>query len=305
MNQIPADYPIDPAGTPFDIDDDSAYRVWRDGKLADYPTRAEDLCVTIRDPRALSDIEHGALLARCRKTNMAIYQSAIGANPDKDIPSLLGRRFGLHRLDKNQGSDENAITAITVTDIDGRGEFIPYTDRPLHWHTDGYYNAPDRQVRGFLLHCVNPAQTGGENALLDHEIAYILLREENPAFIRALMAPDAMTIPAYRADGVLRRPERAGPVFSVRADGALHMRYTMRTRNIHWKRGPELESALAFLQELFSSDCPYLFRLTLESGWGVINNNVLHDRSRFVDREDNPRLLYRARYYDRIAGCGG
>jgi hypothetical protein len=35
---------------------------------------------------------------------------------------------------------------------------------------------------------------------------------------------------------------------------------------------------------------------------GVLCNNVLHDRSAFVDAPDIQRLLYRARYYDRIAG---
>nr|VFJ93098.1 MAG: Taurine catabolism dioxygenase TauD, TfdA family [Candidatus Kentron sp. H]VFJ93846.1 MAG: Taurine catabolism dioxygenase TauD, TfdA family [Candidatus Kentron sp. H]VFK00507.1 MAG: Taurine catabolism dioxygenase TauD, TfdA family [Candidatus Kentron sp. H] len=300
MNPMRTD-PIPPTGSPFHIHADSAYRAWRDAKLADYPTRTEELCVTIRDPRALTRSEYDELLARCRKTNMALYRSAIGPEADRDIPPRLGARFGLHRLDRNPGSDEDAITSVTVTDTGGRGEFIPYTDRPLQWHTDGYYNAPHRQIRGFLLHCARPAQSGGENALLDPEIAYILLREENPGFIAALMAPDALTIPAHVVDGAVRRPERSGPVFSVAPDGALHMRYTMRTRNIHWKPDPELRLALAFLERLLSSDSPYLFRATLEPGWGILNNNVLHDRSGFVDSPDNPRLLYRARYYDRIA----
>nr|VFK37236.1 MAG: Taurine catabolism dioxygenase TauD, TfdA family [Candidatus Kentron sp. SD]VFK41542.1 MAG: Taurine catabolism dioxygenase TauD, TfdA family [Candidatus Kentron sp. SD]VFK78518.1 MAG: Taurine catabolism dioxygenase TauD, TfdA family [Candidatus Kentron sp. SD] len=293
---------ITPTGTPFDTSEDTAYRIWRDTKLADYPTDIAELCVRIGDPRALTEIEYGEIIRRCRKANMAIYQSAIGRDPDKDILPLLGARFGLRRLDRNQGSDENAITSIAVTEAGGRGEFIPYTNRPLHWHTDGYYNAPDRQVCGFLLHCVNPAKTGGVNAMMDQEIAYILLREENPDFITALMAPDAMTIPAYSANGVLRRPRRGGPVFSVRADGALHMRYTMRTRNIHWKDDATLAAALAFLEKLLYSDSPYVFRATLQSGWGIVNNNVLHDRSAFSDDPDNPRLLYRARYYDRIEG---
>ncbi len=35
------------------------------------------------------------------------------------------------------------------------------------------------------------------------------------------------------------------------------------------------------------------------------SNNVLHDRAGFSDDESHRRLLYRARYYDRIAGTGG
>jgi len=287
-----------PTGNPFDSHEDTAYYVWRDAKLANYPTDIADLCVPIGDPRALTEAEYGDIIRCCRKANMVIYQSAIGHQQDRNIPLALGTRFGLRRLDRNQGSDEDAITSITVTDADGRGEFIPYTNRPLHWHTDGYYNAPDRQICGFLLHCVNPARSGGENAMMDHEIAYILLREENPRFITALMAPDAMTIPANDALG---RPPRSGPVFSVRANGTLHMRYTMRTRNIHWKEDPTLAAAIVFLRQLLYSDSPYVFHATLRPGWGILNNNVLHDRSAFTDDLETPRFLYRARYYDRIA----
>ena len=33
---------------------------------------------------------------------------------------------------------------------------------------------------------------------------------------------------------------------------------------------------------------------------GLVCNNVLHDRAGFVDDPKQPRLLYRARYLDRI-----
>jgi hypothetical protein len=33
---------------------------------------------------------------------------------------------------------------------------------------------------------------------------------------------------------------------------------------------------------------------------GLLCNNVLHDRSAFSDDPSRPRLLYRARYLDRI-----
>ena len=42
----------------------------------------------------------------------------------------------------------------------------------------------------------------------------------------------------------------------------------------------------------------------IDSGQGLLSNNVLHDRSGFEDDADSAkkRLLYRARYYDRIQG---
>jgi hypothetical protein len=57
---------------------------------------------------------------------------------------------------------------------------------------------------------------------------------------------------------------------------------------------------VAALDRLLKSDSPYIYRLTLQSGWGLISNNVLHDRSGFTDDEAHPRLLYRARYYDSL-----
>jgi hypothetical protein len=79
------------------------------------------------------------------------------------------------------------------------------------------------------------------------------------------------------------------------------MRYTARTRSIVWKDDADTKEAVAFLEKLLASDVPYLFRLTLQPGMGLLCNNVLHDRSGFVDDPQHPRLLYRARYLDRIS----
>ena len=51
------------------------------------------------------------------------------------------------------------------------------------------------------MHCVSPAKSGGENSYLDPEIAYILMRDENPDYIAALMQDDVMMIPANEIDG--------------------------------------------------------------------------------------------------------
>ena len=39
----------------------------------------------------------------------------------------------------------------------------------------------------------------------------------------------------------------------------------------------------------------------VEAGMGLVCNNVLHDREGFTDDPAAPRLLYRARFLDRIA----
>jgi hypothetical protein len=153
-----------------------------------------------------------------------------------------------------------------------------------------------------VLHCVRPAKSGGETALMDFEMAYIALRDANPDWIEALMAPDAMTIPERLDDDGIARQAQSGPVFSVDAQsGALHMRYTARTRSIVWKDDDHTRQAVAFLEQLLNSDCPQVFRLQLAPGMGLVCNNVLHDRTGFDDDPSRPRLLYRARYLDRVA----
>ena len=241
----------------------------------------------------------------CRKTNMAIYASRFDGLADKQIPRRLGEQFGLTHLDSNLLADEDAVTSLQVVpEKSGRG-YIPYSNRRLLWHTDGYYNPSEKRVRAFVLHCITPAASGGENALLDPEIAYLRLRDENPEFIRALMAPDVLTIPANTEEGGEIRPAQTDPVFSIDpATGSLHMRYTARTRSIEWKPDAATHNAVKALERLLAGDSPHVFRYRLAAGEGLLCNNVLHNRTAFADDVDKGihRLIYRARYYDRIAG---
>lgn len=293
--------PVDAETSPFDLARVDPYARWRENKLTGYPARIEDLLVEVRDPRHLTSAEHAAILALCRRTNMAIYASRGGDDPDKEIPRLLGRRLGLVNLDHNMGADEDAISSLTVQDDALHRGYIPYTNRPIAWHTDGYYNGPDRQIHAMVLHCVQPAASGGDNELLDHEIAYILLRDQDPDYIRALMHPRAMTIPANVVEGKQLRPDQPGPVFSVHPDGYLHMRYTDRTRSILWRDDQLTREAVACLKDILHRRTAWHFKGRLESGWGLVSNNSLHTRTRFEDGTP-PRRLFRARYYDRIAG---
>ncbi len=287
--------------SPFDLDRPQDYALWRERKLAEYPTRLEDLIVEIRDPRRLTPVEAAALRARCRRANMAIYASPCGVDPDKALPRRLGTQLGLIRLDHNLGADQDAISALTVRSDTLHQGYIPYSNRPIAWHTDGYYNSPDHRIFGMVLHCVRPAATGGENHLLDHEIAYILLRDRNPEFVRAFMHLRAMTIPANRRNGKALRPDRPGPVFSVHQAGHLHMRYTDRTRSIHWRGDDPLTTeAVSCLKEILHGKTAWHFSVRLAAGWGLVTNNTLHTRTGFEDGK-HPRLLYRARYYDRIS----
>ncbi|MCU7932813.1 MAG: TauD/TfdA family dioxygenase [Candidatus Thiodiazotropha sp. (ex Codakia rugifera)] len=288
--------------SPFHPDNQDTYAIWRDKKLDNYPKTVGDLIVEIRDPRKLSQSEHDKLLSLCQKANMAIWAGLSGHDGDKRIIADLGLSFGLKHLDHNMCADNDAITSLTVQSDALHQGYIPYSNRPIAWHTDGYYNAHDQQIQGLLLHCVNPADEGGENDLLDHEILFIQLMSHNPEYIRILMHPQAMTIPANIVDGKELRPARTGPVFAIYPDGHLHMRYTDRSRSIEWMDDPLIKEAISCLKSLLKTHSSWHFHGKLEAGQGLICNNVLHTRSGFTDGSQS-RLLYRARYYDRIHHC--
>jgi len=288
---------------PFDLDADVAYRSWRARKLLAYPASAAALIVEIRDPHRLSNAERGALFERCVLANMAVYATAArldDVDAAKAATRAIGAQLGLHTLDANHLADDDGITPLACVDGGARGEFIPYTNRAIRWHTDGYYNPPSRTVRAMLLHCMQRAENGGENRLLDPEIVYLQLRDTDVGHVRALMAPDAMTIPARSEDGIEARADQPGPVFTVEASGHLHMRYTARTRSVAWKGDAATRAAVGALEHLLAAN-PCTLRLRLEPGMGLVCNNVLHDRSAFTESAAHKRLLLRARYYERIA----
>jgi len=288
---------------PFNLANAEVYRAWREQKLAQRPL-IEDMVVAIDDPSALRLDELQQIKQLVRRCNMVVYKvSAQTRLGDKELVHRLGLQLGLAHLDDNLRSDEDDITSLTVTEQRGH-QYIPYTNRPLSWHTDGYYNAPEQQVRAFILHCAQAAAEGGENSLIDHELVYLRIRDENPALIKALMHPEAMVIPPNVEQGSEVRGACAGPVFSVdQLTGSLHMRYTARKRNIQWRDDALTREAAHLITQILDIDeIAYTYRLGV--GEGVISNNVLHRRSGFVDDESAKRLMYRARYYDRVADTG-
>jgi len=286
-------------GNPFDLGNDAAYRLWRGEKLARKSADPASLLVAVDNPEAPTPAERDAIVERCRDYNMAIYAT----------PRPLGRsgalafahQLGLTRFDSPLWTGTDGVTTIQAAGEGRQAAYIPYSNRPLSWHTDGYYNDSNDQVRGVLLHCERDAASGGATALMDPEIVYIRLRDENQDHIAALSRLDVLTIPAnYEADAMIR-PAQTGAVFST-IDGRLHMRYSARKRNVEW-RGDALTSAARHaLGLLLEGDNDDIIRHRLQPGEGLISNNVLHNRGGFEnDRETGrDRLLYRARFLDRV-----
>ncbi|MHB1516127.1 MAG: TauD/TfdA family dioxygenase [Acidiferrobacteraceae bacterium] len=288
--------------SPFLLGNKTQYARWRALKLSDYPSGAEKLIVEVRDPAQPTSSERDALLRIVGKTNMVIYRIT-QQTQDKQSVCAVAKHLGLVHLVHNPFADEDDITTLKVAPEKAARGYIPFTDKRLLWHTDGYYNAPEERIGAFVLHCVVPATHGGDNTLLDPEMVYLRLRDANPDYVRALMEKDVLTIPANIESGVEIRPARVGPVFAVDGTtGVLTMRYTARTRSARWKQDEATADAVRMLANLMRDDAPDVFNYRLGPGEGIACNNVLHSRSAFTQLATGPcRTLYRARYYERIA----
>lgn len=275
-----------------------AARAWCLDKLAAWRGFLRAPVVEIRDPGRLHAAEHRALSARLDAANMAVYR--VTGRHEVDRASLLefGRRFGLEHAEHNLCADEDAVSEITASDDPGRHRYIPYTRRALSWHTDGYYNPSSRAIGAFLLHCVHPAASGGDNRFIDHEVIFALLSLDHDTPVEALFEDDALAIPA-NVDGEKELRERSvGPVFEQRC-GALFMRYSARQRHIQWKQSADVLAAAAAVGRSLQNT-KLVLDCRLEAGMGVITRNVLHRREAYFDDPARPRLLYRVRYTDTI-----
>jgi alpha-ketoglutarate-dependent taurine dioxygenase len=262
------------------------------------------LRVHIADPSRISPEETCALQDRLARYNVALFRLADPTAATPRTIARFGEQLGLRRLDHNLEAGDEGISTLEDRAAVGGSRYIPYTNKPLSWHTDGYYNPPGKQIRAWILYCARDAAEGGENELLDHEIAYLRLRDHDPELAEALHRPDAMTIPANEEGGQELRGVQAGPVFSwMPENGKLHMRYSARQRNVIWGDHPAVRAAADYLLRLFSEGDDRMLRYRLEPGEGLVSNNALHRRSAFRDDPANGRrrLVFRARYYDRVA----
>ncbi|MCP3849795.1 MAG: TauD/TfdA family dioxygenase [Gammaproteobacteria bacterium] len=283
--------------SPFIVKNGAQYQTWRSAKLENYPAGIGDIIVEVSDPKNLTTAEYDAMYTAIDRANMVIYVSK-NTSEDKDIPRRMAEQFGLKRLNNNFMADSDGITELRINKDGEHPKYIPFTNRPINWHTDGYYNS--EQIHGLLVHCVRSAANGGDSELFDHEMAYLLLRDMSEEYVEALMQPDAMTIPEGVDSDGNPRGKSIGPVFSVNDDGTLHMRYTVRKTNIVWKDDEITKKAAAALLDILNSDNKYAFKGRLEAGMGLVSRNIIHKRTGFDSAESSERLFYRARYFDGI-----
>ncbi len=284
----------------LDLTREDSYQYWRDEKIARAPLKLSDCMLEIHDPFKLTASEKNKLLTLCQNTGFALFSLAA----QNDYPSAIiqfNQQLGLVDFDAHLYAKHHGLAYITPTNHHEKRAFIPYTDKAIGWHTDGYYNTLAQRIRAFSLFCVNPADNGGENAWIDPQMVYVLLREANPEVAKALTHPEAMTIPEHRADGKVRRATATGAIFFMDEPSAeLSMRYTQRGKHIKFCNSTEITQAVDCLNALLNHRTEYHFEHKMHAGQGIICNNILHKRASFVEDIARPRLLLRGRYFNRL-----
>lgn len=263
---------------------------WAEEKEKNIPQNTDGILVNIHDINNVKISEVSKIKEIINKYNCCIYSSKTVLKSNTNLLKFV-ELVGMKTYDCNN-IESNEISTITSLQ-NNKVNYIPYTDKSLNWHTDGYYDR--KSIFSWLLHCVNPAAQGGENYLLDHELAlreYVLKNDD----INNLMAEDAITIPESKDT---LRSEISTYIFSLKNQyKKLHMRFSMRKDNIG--TSPKASSAVIKLREIIENDCAkYSLTYKLQKNEGIITNNILHGRKAFKDAKVNRKLL-RIRSYERL-----
>ena len=264
---------------------------WSAKKDLNIPSNINDLKVSISDINHVSKTEISQIKQKLTKFNCCIYASGTDLDDDSKImrfaQSLGMRTFDSHNI------DDSAISTISANKDENNIRYIPYTNKGLNWHTDGYYDS--KPIFSWLLHCIEPALSGGENFLLDHELAireYILKYDD----IIYLTNNETFSIPT---DEVAKREITSNYVCDMNNEyKKLHMNFSMRKENIIVNK--DSESAMSKLIKIIKEDCKkYHLTYKLSKSEGIVSNNILHGRNAFKDGQVMRKIL-RIRSHERL-----
>ena len=264
---------------------------WSAKKDLNIPSNINDLKVSISDINHVSKAEISQIKQKLTKFNCCIYASGTDLDDNSKImrfaQSLGMRTFDSHNI------DDSAISTISANKDENNMRYIPYTNKGLNWHTDGYYDS--KPIFSWLLHCIEPALSGGENFLLDHELAireYILKYDD----IIYLTNNETFSIPT---DEVAKREITSNYVCDMNNEyKKLHMNFSMRKENIIVNKNSE--SAMSKLIKIIKEDCKkYHLTYKLSKSEGIVSNNILHGRNAFKDGQVMRKIL-RIRSHERL-----
>ena len=270
------------------------YKRWADKKLQGFSNKLDDLIVEINNPNSVSKSEKNIILKTIKQHNIVFFQINKGTINLKSSIKTLASQVGLGNYEVDSKSDNDGLTEIKIhNSMKPSAEYIPYTDKQLNWHTDGYYNNENNLILSWLLFCKSQSENGGMNKYMDHEIAYILF---NKSFdnIGDLMLHNAYRIPENELTG---RKAIYNAIFSF-IKNKLYMKFSMREKNIIWNN--KSKEAANNLKDIINSSKKYHISHKFSEGQGVITNNIIHMRTSFTNLEKKNRLLYRLRSKKRM-----
>ena len=296
MSQAPQVANTLPVHLPLHLNGQSpAWQKWRDSRLYQQ-SQPDPGYYTIEPGNAgLAETDICGLGADLRQRGYALFKIDDRIDQRQSLSGLLAQ-LGLRANDEGVIRADDGLSLLRDHGDGPRARFVPYSNRLLNWHTDGYYNAADQTLRCFVLHCLQPAASGGELMLLDPELLLIELYREAAESVSLLSHPECICLPANTDQHGHSRPDRYAAVFSAHADGTLAMRYTTRSRNIRF-RNRETEQAMQQLRDIIDRCEKWHVKLRLEAGQGILCRNLLHCRSSFTDPPDQPgRQILRGRF---------
>tara|TARA_B100001063_G_scaffold42881_1_gene36698 strand:- start:2282 stop:3112 length:831 start_codon:yes stop_codon:yes gene_type:complete len=269
----------------------SEFRQWASEKEANIPSNIDDLKVKIHDINHASIEEIGNIKDKINKFNCCIYKSQAGLINQANLISFA-QSIGMKTYDSNN-IDNSPVSCIMPLKSKGKINYIPYTNKQLNWHTDGYYD--EKPIFSWLLHCEEPASFGGENYLLDHELAIreYILKHDN---LDSLSRSDAFVIPGNAYAG---RDSTKGYICDINNKyRRFHMKFSMRKE--HMDLNEKSKIAIMRMKKIIKEDCKkYYLTYKLSKNEGIVTNNILHGRNSFEDGKVI-RKLYRIRSYERI-----
>ena len=279
----------------FNLDSDEDFKKWRDEKLSAYPENVGDLVVELGNMTSLSGTEKTKIQELIVLANMCIF--TVGSAPiNMDSLLALGKQLGVSNTDKSvrhSKSDE-------LTDSGILNRAIPFSTRHVHWHTDATYYGSNKTIQSLFLLCKRPAIEGGFNKVLDNEILYIQLRDKAPDALKILMSDGCFMYKNPKTGEI--HPELGGKVFWTNPEGHLNYRFSFRKMDMAWSEDSDVIAAKEVLESIILNESDYVIEGRLESGMGLISNNVMHTREKLIDSDEaeKKRLLFRTRYYDRV-----
>ena len=245
------------------------FKQWALEKEDNIPLNIDDLIVKIHDINHATLAEISNIKDIIKRFNCCIYQSRVGLNAQADLMNFA-QSIGMETYDTNN-IHNSPISLIMSLETKNTLNYIPYTNKKLNWHTDGYYD--EKPIFSWLLHCEEPAYSGGENYLLDHELAIreYIIKYDN---LESLSSLDAFTIPGNTH---ANRGETNGYICDNDNEyKKFHMKFSMREKNM--KLNEQSKTAIMRMKKIIKEDCKkYCLTYKLSKNEGIVSNlSLIH-----------------------------